>query len=359
LREWIARFNPDKEDLTWGPVWIRMYSLLGEYWDEGILKDIGNGLGEYIKAAEETKLRRYNSYAPICVFMRLDKALPDSVSLSHDDYEWIQPLDYEHVPFRCRKCHAHGHLFRDHPLNIKAPVSDPSNMSAQEGFTKVHNRKRAHKKPAPGRKPPQDSASFPSTSNSFKILAQTSEDQPLSLKPSMLPLSTPDMNNPSSSTPVSTISKDKKVSPMDIQTDSTGKMNEMEVDGSLKHLITFEENTDERSQPQMMEEEPENFDMEGLDLLELKQACKKKNYDQISEMQLNKLEIVLSEVYQQKQLGIQPSSSWDGSLPPRDFKKRGRRTELQRTIEVGKILVDSGRYAKLTKYYKPFINSES
>ena len=133
----------------------------------------------------------------------------------------------------------------------------------------------------------------------------------------------------------------------------------MEVDGSLNHLITLEETTGERSQPQIMDEDPENFDMEGLDILELEQACKKKNYDQIPEMQLNKLEIVLSKVYQFKQLGIQPSSSWDGSLPPRDFKKRGRRMELQRTIEVGKILVDLGRYAKLTKYYKPFINSES
>lgn len=56
LREWTARFNPDKEDLTWAPVWIRMYSLPDEYWDEDILKDIGNGLGEYIKAVEETKI---------------------------------------------------------------------------------------------------------------------------------------------------------------------------------------------------------------------------------------------------------------------------------------------------------------
>lgn len=101
LREWIPRFNPDKEDLTWALVWIRMYSLPDEYWDEDILKDIGNGLGEYIKAAEETKLCKYTSYARICVFMCLDKALPESVSLSHRDEEWIQPLDYEHVPFRC------------------------------------------------------------------------------------------------------------------------------------------------------------------------------------------------------------------------------------------------------------------
>eukprot|EP00253_Pinus_taeda_P020587 PITA_20587 len=57
LRDWVARFNPDKEDLTWAPVWIRMYSLPEEYCEESLLKDIGNGLGEYIKAAEETKLQ--------------------------------------------------------------------------------------------------------------------------------------------------------------------------------------------------------------------------------------------------------------------------------------------------------------
>lgn len=52
LRVWVERFNPDKEDLSWALVWIRMYSLLAEYWDEDSLKDIGNGLGEYVKSAD-------------------------------------------------------------------------------------------------------------------------------------------------------------------------------------------------------------------------------------------------------------------------------------------------------------------
>ena len=92
-----------------------MYSLPLEYWDEESLRDIGKGLGEFIKIAEEMKLRRYTSYTRIYVYMRLDIALPDSVSLYHDDFEWIQPLDFEHVPFCFRKCHIHGHLFRDSP----------------------------------------------------------------------------------------------------------------------------------------------------------------------------------------------------------------------------------------------------
>lgn len=133
----------------------------------------------------------------------------------------------------------------------------------------------------------------------------------------------------------------------------------MEVDRTLNQIILPVETSAEKSHLQIMDEDTESFDMEGLDLLELEQACKKKNYDQIPKMQLKKLEIVLSKVYQEKQLGIQPSNTWDGSLPLRNFKKRGRRTDLQRTIEVGKILVDSGRYAKLTKYYKPFSTSES
>lgn len=108
--------------------------------------DIGNNLGVFIKATEETKTRRYTSYAWICVQMHLTKALVDSVSLFHDDFEWIQTLDYEHIPFRCRKCHEHGHLFKDCPLNLqpKTPVNDTNKDS--EGFTKVPNRQRHAKK---------------------------------------------------------------------------------------------------------------------------------------------------------------------------------------------------------------------
>ena len=56
LRNWFERFNPVKENFNWAPVWIRLYSLPLEYWDEDSLQEIGKGLGEFIKIAEETKL---------------------------------------------------------------------------------------------------------------------------------------------------------------------------------------------------------------------------------------------------------------------------------------------------------------
>ena len=39
--------------------------------------------------------------------------LPDSTSLAQEDSEWIKPIDYKHVPFRCYKFHDHSHLYKD------------------------------------------------------------------------------------------------------------------------------------------------------------------------------------------------------------------------------------------------------
>ena len=45
-----------KEDFSWAPVWIRMFSLPQEYWDEETLKEIGNTLGTYVRSVDQTKM---------------------------------------------------------------------------------------------------------------------------------------------------------------------------------------------------------------------------------------------------------------------------------------------------------------
>ena len=113
LKAWIERFNLDKEDLSCAPVWIRLYSLPWEYWEETSLKEIGNSIGEFVRVAEETRLCLHTSYARICVYMDLKQPLPDTVSFFHEDTEWVHVIDYEQVPFRCRRYHDIGHLYRD------------------------------------------------------------------------------------------------------------------------------------------------------------------------------------------------------------------------------------------------------
>ena len=48
--------------------------------------------------------------------MDLSRELPEAISLNWEDEEWIQPIDYEQLPFRCRLCHEYGHLGRNYPI---------------------------------------------------------------------------------------------------------------------------------------------------------------------------------------------------------------------------------------------------
>ena len=95
-----------------------MYSLSREFWEPKILEGIGNTLGSFFKILEVENTARYISYARIYVYMNVANALLQSIKVSYQDEEWTQPLDYENIPFCCSKCHVHGHLFRDFPLNF-------------------------------------------------------------------------------------------------------------------------------------------------------------------------------------------------------------------------------------------------
>ena len=49
LRPWKENFFLEKEDMKVVPIWINLYSLPSEYEDPGILEDLGNSLGKFIK----------------------------------------------------------------------------------------------------------------------------------------------------------------------------------------------------------------------------------------------------------------------------------------------------------------------
>ena len=57
LKGWVERFNPDKEDLSYAPVWIRLHSLL---WNIG-KKNPFTTLG--IRWASLSRLQRKQNYA--------------------------------------------------------------------------------------------------------------------------------------------------------------------------------------------------------------------------------------------------------------------------------------------------------
>ena len=160
--------------MTIAPVWLRLYSLPTEFWKEEILQDIGNTLGDFVKISEQTKQAKYISYARLCVYLDISQHLPEAIELTHDDEDWVQAIDYEQLPFRCRRCHEHGHLFRDFPLNNPPGKSAASSDSKDgEGFTKVTNHKRVAKR---GSGPEINKK--PQTQNRFEVLKEGISSDP-------------------------------------------------------------------------------------------------------------------------------------------------------------------------------------
>ena len=48
----------------------------------------------------------------------ISQLLPESIDLIYHNSPWTEPLDYEHVPFKCRHSHEYGHIFQDFPFKV-------------------------------------------------------------------------------------------------------------------------------------------------------------------------------------------------------------------------------------------------
>jgi hypothetical protein len=97
-----------------------------EFWREDILHRIAALLGKPATIAQNTLDKKVFSYAQICVEIDLNSPLPDSLEICLGSASWMQPLDYESLPFRCRFCHEYGHLQRQCPRVPKAAGVSPS-----------------------------------------------------------------------------------------------------------------------------------------------------------------------------------------------------------------------------------------
>ena len=78
------------------------------------------------------------AFARICIYMDLSRELPKAISLNWEDEEWIKPIDYEQLPFRCRLCHEYGHLGWNCPRDsLKHDMATPTPPKARfdDGFT--------------------------------------------------------------------------------------------------------------------------------------------------------------------------------------------------------------------------------
>eukprot|EP00253_Pinus_taeda_P012372 PITA_12372 len=147
MRPWKENFTPKKESFTQVPVWIRLFSLPIDYWGSNSLKKIGDRLGTFIKASEATLQKKYTSCVRICVEMDVSGALHEGLWLEYRDEDYFQRIDYEQIPFRCRKCHEHGHLIRECPMNKKEEdTKTEQGNKAKDNFITPKSRQRANRR---------------------------------------------------------------------------------------------------------------------------------------------------------------------------------------------------------------------
>jgi hypothetical protein len=311
LRFWTERFSPDKEDFTMAPVWIRLYSLPQEFWLEEILMGIGNTLGQYVKASEATKQRKYTSYARICVYMNISKALPGTVTLEYQDEDWQQTLDYEHIPFRCRRCHEHGHLYRDCPL-LK-PVTKATEPAQKDGFVTVTSKRKN-----PPKKPPPDPKPGITTRNSYEILKKLPDEEEVQ-DPHKIPQ----------------------------QTQEQGKQNIPPQHNDETHVE--EKGLGDGETPMQLDER----ELAGIDLEQLEEALKQKNLAALPEDQLRKVHKVFinSSAGSTARLGIALDPNPGAKKVLRENKRRGRKPAHQLIKEAGNLVIKSGQIHKLSEGY--------
>lgn len=112
FKRWTPLFDANREKVDKFPVWVRAPGFPPFLWVESVFKSIGNLLGTYLETDMSYIHTHNKAMARILVSVNPREGLAESINLQYKDLVYEQPLDYEHLPFRCHRCHEYGHLAR-------------------------------------------------------------------------------------------------------------------------------------------------------------------------------------------------------------------------------------------------------
>ena len=134
---WSPLFDVNWEQLDVVPIWVHLLCFPPNLWKPQIFQDVGNNLGSYLDADFSYLQTKDKSMARVLVNIDLREGLSEYLDMEEGIIS-LQPLDYEGVPFRCRRCRKYGHTmkFCNFPLKKKKSLKDPSHnqSSTQHPF---------------------------------------------------------------------------------------------------------------------------------------------------------------------------------------------------------------------------------
>lgn len=77
--------------------------------------------------------------------MDLEEGLPEAIKLTVAGWTHVQELDYKQLPYKCRRCHGHGHFAK----NYKKKVEEQADKQNGEQWTLIQ--KNANSKKGTGK----------------------------------------------------------------------------------------------------------------------------------------------------------------------------------------------------------------
>ena len=100
-------------------VWVHLLALPPHLWTMEIFRAIGNSMCIFLDVDMSFQVTKSHNVAHLLVCLVPREDLIEKIHLHLDGKSFFQIIDYEHLPFRCHRCHKYGdHLVRDFPLGI-------------------------------------------------------------------------------------------------------------------------------------------------------------------------------------------------------------------------------------------------
>ncbi|GLJ38736.1 hypothetical protein SUGI_0789720 [Cryptomeria japonica] len=117
LQPWQPNFNPLPLAVYSHPVWICLYNLPLEYWNDSCLEKIGRSLGTLIDI--DNGILESDSYLYARLKIAAVKKIPSKLSLLLGDNVWMQEVEVEAYQPTCGRCGLNNHQRVDCRVFVK------------------------------------------------------------------------------------------------------------------------------------------------------------------------------------------------------------------------------------------------
>ncbi|GLJ23894.1 hypothetical protein SUGI_0454040 [Cryptomeria japonica] len=104
LKSWHPAFNPESESFDQTLIWIGLPNLPMQYWFDSYFEVVGNSLSTFLMTDDDYLNLLHTTFARLLVVVDVSMGLPSENFITSSRGNWLQSVDYEGIPFRCRIC---------------------------------------------------------------------------------------------------------------------------------------------------------------------------------------------------------------------------------------------------------------